>query len=125
MAKYFKIATAQVRPLQYKNCYNWAMVKYEETTGMCFYIIGNNINITPLSDVLLFHKKVTSQKPYSIKPVQIAEFYGNELGMIDYASKNLVQSQIIDKEIEECAKPFIKQWPGYILKNVNDLSFIK
>lgn len=125
MAKYFKIATAQVRSLAYKNCYDWTLVKYDDIRGLCFYIIGNKINVSKLSDVLSIHKLITSQKPYSVQPVQIAEFYGNQLAIIDYASENLTQSKLIDKEIQEASLPYVKQWAGYILKNVNDLNFLK
>jgi len=125
MAKYFKIATTQVRPLQYKNCYDWSIVRFEENTGLCYYRIGSKINISSLSEVLTIHKKATIQKPYNVKPVQIAEFWGLELSLIDYAAENLIESKIIDENITKSALPYMKQWAGYNLKNVNDLSFIK
>jgi len=125
MAKYFKIATRQARELQYKNCYDWSMVRFDEISGMCFLLIGDKLNVLTLNEVLSIHKRATRQKAYNIKPVQVAIFYGNELAAIDYAAENITSSKIVDEDFKEAIKPYIKPWPGYILKNVNDLSFLK
>lgn len=123
--KYFKIATAQVRPLQYKNCYDWAMVCFDEATGNCYYRVQNKLNVAPLSEVISRHKKAVSQKPYGIKTVQFAEFYGIELAVIDWAAQTQQQEQIITDALYYEIRLTEKKWMGYNLKNVNDLSFLK
>lgn len=124
MTKYFKIAVAQARTLQYKNCYNWAMVRYETDIDKCFYRIGNKLNVSTLKDAIELHKKVTFQKPYAVKPVQVAEFWGLELAVVDFAAENNIEPKILTDEFYSAVRPFEKKWQGYILKNVNDLSFI-
>lgn len=125
MAKYFKIATAQVRALGYKNCYDWAMVRYNTETGKCYFRVCNKLNVFSLSEVIALHKNVTSQKPYAIKPVQVAEFWGLELAVIDFADENSLSSQLLNNEFYNSVRLLEKKWPGNILKNVNNLLFIK
>lgn len=124
MTKYFKIAVAQTRTLQYKNCYDWAIVRYEVEAGKCFYRIGNKLNVSSLTEAIDLHKKITSQKPYAIKSVQVAEFWGLELAVIDFAAENNLEPMLLTNDFYKTVRPFEKKWQGYILKNVNDLSFI-
>jgi len=125
MAKYFKIATAQVRPLQMKNCYDWTLVRYDSESNNCYLVLGQKLNVLPLSDVMAIHKNITRQRPYGIKTVSVAEFYGAGLAIIDYSAENNLDSQLLNNNILNQAKQIEKTWPGHILKPVNDLSFLK
>ena len=123
MSKYFKIAVCESRPLQYKNCFDWVLVRFEESTGLCYFKIGNKLNVLSLKETIEFHKKATSRKPYKIKTVCIAEFYGYELAIIDYAAENKLNECNIPT-FEQNALIFVKKWPGYNLKPINNLNFL-
>lgn len=124
MSKYFKIAVRESRPLQYKNCFDWVMVRFEESTGLCYFRIGNKLNVSTLKETIEFHKAATSRKPYKLQTVCMAEFWGNELATIDYAAENKLSECNVSVFEQEAFKS-AKKWAGYNLKVINDLSFIK
>ena len=86
--KFYKIANATVRPLQYKNCYNWVLVA-ELENGTVYYH-GNASTIVKASkeDAISLHKQIVSQKPVAIKAVNQKELWGAELGILLYAIEN-------------------------------------
>lgn len=90
--KFYDIATALARPLQYKNCYNWALVA-EIENEVVYFISQSTIVKSTRQEAIDLHNQVTRSKPQRIKLRNESKLWGHQYSILMYAIENNLETQ--------------------------------